>query len=105
MKFGLYAISLQNYCFGWTFCAWYSLCLLRFGSCLEKYGRAFERRELKMQDKKEIASRLAAEAADSAQLFFSPVRAIVNEFAKAIGYSDERPNAPHPRPKKAERAA
>jgi hypothetical protein len=58
-----------------------------------------------MQDKKEIASRLAAEAADSAQLFFSPVRAIVNEFTKAIGYSNEQPSAPHPGPKKAERAA
>jgi hypothetical protein len=58
-----------------------------------------------MQDKKEIASRLAAEAADSAQLFFSPVRAIVNEFAKAVGYSNEQPSAPTPTPKKSERAA
>lgn len=58
-----------------------------------------------MQDKKEIASRLAAEAADSAQLFFSPVRAIVNEFAKAIGYSNEQPTTPQSTPKKTERAA
>ncbi len=55
-----------------------------------------------MQDKKDIASRLAAEAADSAHLFFAPVRAIVNEFAKAIGHPNEPPTAPNPEPKKAE---
>lgn len=58
-----------------------------------------------MQDKKELAARLAAEAADSAHLFFSPVRAIVNEFAKAVGYSVEQEKTPPSDPKKADRAA
>jgi hypothetical protein len=88
------------------FCAWYSLYLLRCGSCSEKFGKAFNQRESEMQDKKEIASRLAAEAADSAHLFFAPVRAIVNEFAKAVGYSHEQEKSPPPSgPKKTERAA
>jgi hypothetical protein len=58
-----------------------------------------------MQGKNEIAARLAAEAADSAQLFFSPVVAIVNEFAKAVGYP-QHDHAPTPAPQsKRERAA
>jgi hypothetical protein len=58
-----------------------------------------------MQDKKELAARLASEAADSAHLFFSPVRAIVNEFAKAVGYSVEQQKTPPSESKKSERAA
>jgi hypothetical protein len=53
--------------------------------------------------KKDLAARLAAEAADSAQLFFSPVRAIVDEFARAIGHTQSEPNPPQPQ--KRERAA
>ena len=48
---------------------------------------------------KDLAVKLAAEAMDSANLFFTPVRAIVKEFSKAIGYGHpRRENSEHEKP-------
>jgi hypothetical protein len=38
------------------------------------------------ESSKDLAVKLAAEAVDSAHLFFTPVRVIVKEFSKAIGH-------------------
>jgi hypothetical protein len=37
-----------------------------------------------MREARDLASRLAAEAKDSMNLFFTPVRVIVSEFARAV---------------------
>ncbi|MGC2811304.1 MAG: hypothetical protein WA303_13115 [Bradyrhizobium sp.] len=48
---------------------------------------------------KDFAARLAAEAVDSANLFFRPVRVIVKEFSKAIGYGHpHRESSEHEKP-------
>ena len=48
---------------------------------------------------KDLAAKLAAEAVDSAHLFFTPVRAIVKEFSKAIGHGHpHRASSEHEKP-------
>ena len=48
---------------------------------------------------KDLAVKLAAEAVDFANLFFTPVRVIVKEFSKAIGYGQfHRESSEHEKP-------
>ena len=51
------------------------------------------------ESNKDLAVKLAAEAVDSANLFFTPVRVIVKEFSKAIGYGQlHRESSEHEKP-------
>jgi hypothetical protein len=48
---------------------------------------------------KDLAVKLAAEAVDSANLFFAPVRVIMKEFSKAIGHGQlHRESSEHEKP-------
>lgn len=56
------------------------------------FGARCESGRNKMSDTKDFANKLVAEVKDSAHLFFTPVRVIVNEFSRAV----HQPSAPAP---------